>query len=377
MPDVIDDIKRKYKMSDRDAHVIYDASLHTGKNIHHIALLYQTLPQSGSASDMSRKLYNAIQSANIGKLEARRKLYGDDLRTKFVVNPFDTSGDKITLIDKESKTKTLITQPRHIHVSKRLQAITPQDEIYKEASRAKNVPPKYYYFDVDGKFNDRGYTEPPRYDPQFKGYHDYIPYARITVMRVISPSKYEVPQLDDAGNFIIDSQGQLIKARTPGYKQLFVEFFMLGKTVESFVVRVPYSYRAEADIIQSVETSRKIRDKIASLINKDIYTSLQPGRKKETLVEDLIKIKGHDGKEITLSQLTNGIEKEQREKELSQLKYLEYYGKPTEERKRKASKKPTKRKKVIKVKPKRKCICKPIIKRKKLSIKKKIIKRRK
>jgi len=373
MSTTIDEIKSKYKVSEAEAYIIYSAVNREGLPLHIIMSIYRTIPKSGN---IALNLKSAIHAYETTKIHAKRPIgTKDDRSTKFLSTKFtenqpgfltstkdgsfilDKHGNKIptfgyrTLTDSEGN-KLQNLPSKSISTRRMLTA----DEYKEKHPSPRDIPPKYYYFDLDLKFNNRGYERSPQYDTQFRGYYHHVPYARVTVGKVISPSHYPVPITDEAGNIIG-------REKTRGTRLLDIDLFFEGETTR-IQANAPYESRSEFDMIQGVEIVNRIREIIGKFMSdrvKLIYKQIKEDKDIDTI--------------LTKTDRELGISK----KIESDKAMREYYGEGFTERKRKYGKSSPKRKTTVKKKTTRKkCICKPTVHKKRvMAIKKKLSVRRK
>jgi hypothetical protein len=345
MSTTIDEIKNKYKVSFEEASIIYSAVNREGMPIHVVMSIFNTLPKGGN---IGLKLKNAIHAYQTTQISVSRPIgTKDDKSTKFLKTDFDIHGN----IALDDKGRRLPHQPSRSISTRRM--LTVDD--YKETHPSpRDIPPKYYYFDLDLKFNGRGHETSPQYDTQFHGFYHHVPYARVTADKVISPSHYPVPITDEAGNIIG-------REKTRGSRLLNVDLFFEGDT-DRIQIRAPYESRSEYDMIQGLEVVNRVRSILSNFMSdrvKKIYQIIKDDKNTDTILTQLDR-KYDVGSKIE-----------------SDKKLKEYYGE-FEERKRKSSKTSPKRKTIAKKTVTRKCVCKPTVhKRRVMAVKKKLTIRRK
>lgn len=363
MTDTIKAIQEKYKVPFEGARLIYEAASHGQAPLNVIVSLYKMMEHNGTRVD-GTSLSNAIRVRNTSIAGAIRPVGTmDDRRTKNVVHKYDQTGNIRIVKDKFGNETKVLDQfrvltdengnkvpvkPTFISTRRMLAA-----DNYKEEFVPREIPPKYYYFDIDLKFNQRGYDQSPSYDNQFDGYGKDIPYARVTVKKIISPSKYPVPKFDEAGNLVG-------REKTRGSRILNVDIFFRGHSKE-FELIAPYEHVTDFDTIKGVEITRKIHDMIKIFMTPrviEFYQAIKSGKKIPTV--------------MTMLKQTTQLDKDRKDME----KFEEFYGNDYKERKKRSVKSLSKRNTIKKKVTKQKCVCPTPSKRKLVSIKKKLIRKK-
>jgi hypothetical protein len=358
MPDTIKIIKDKYNVPNEGAVLIYEAASKGELPLHTIAAIYKSIErEKGKVSNID--LFQGISKFIHTQKYATKPIGTKDNRsTKTVKNIFDENGEiqiaSENILDDDGnilvkKGQRIPQKSRFISTRKMLSA-----EDYKERFVPRNIPPQYFYFDIDMRFERRGHELPPNYDPQFEGLHKGVPYAKVTLKKIVSPSRYNtVPLMNDVGDIIG-------RGKTKGFRLFDVEIVYKDQS-KHFEMEFPYEHLSEFDMMKGVESSNKIYEMVKYMMKNEVlelYNKLNGDKKKK--------------KEMYNDPKYN---KNLAKNEMFKLYYGEDY---KEERKRKSGKPSSKRKIIKKKTTKRKCVCTPIHKRKLVLPKKRLsIKRRK
>jgi hypothetical protein len=341
----IKEIKEKYNVSQDAAQIIFEAAHESQVPLHTIVSLYRSESDMGKKYVSAGMLWNAIRTFTITQMSNKRPIGTmDDRSTKYVKSTFDEHGNKH--YDDNGK---LIPQPaRFISTRKMLGA----DQYKEQHMQPRTISPKYYYFDLDMHFDVTGKDKPPSYDRQFRGFHEGVPYARVTVDKIISPSHYPIPITDESGKVIG-------REKTKGYRLLNVDVFYGGHS-QTIQLKAPYENIASFDV------------GIGQNVIKEIHHMLN------VMMTDNVKmLYEHIKNDKNAIHIIEAIDTSDYDKKMATARMLEeYYGKDykNSDRKRKSTKPSPKRHTIIKKKVKRKCVCKPPTqhKRKVAAIKKKL-----
>jgi hypothetical protein len=331
MSDDIKAIKEKYKVDNEGAGVILETAMASGKPLFVVASFYNLLSDNGRRKVTGAMMANKLHEHELNKIRTSQQVgTKDDHSTKIIRTPF-TGG-----IRGEG------SFGRNISTRKRL-----GDETFTEVRAPQRIiPPKYYYFDLDMNFDMTGKDKPPAYDKQFRGFHEGIPYIRVTIERTISPSRYPIETVEN---------GAIVKKMMPGKKVGSFDIFYGMGISKNIKFEIPYQENTEFDISAGRLFAKKARDILVSTLTpqiKEYYKAIRDDKKAQHIM-DIID--------------TSSIDKDLTKEKM----FKEYYGENYQERKRKSTKPSPKRKSKPKV-IKKKCTCSSLHKHKVIDIKKKL-----
>jgi hypothetical protein len=338
MSEDIRSIKEKYNVDNEGAGVILDTAMSSGKPLHIIASFYNLLSDNGKRKVTGAMMMNKLHEHELNKIRTRQQVgTKDDHSTKGIMNSF-TIGKR-----EEGQPGRYISTRQKLEVDGKEEKRVPQ----------RIVPPKYYYFDIDLNFDFTGHDRPPAYDKQFRGFHEGVPYVRVTIDKIISPSRYPIETVE-----INEKTGEekIVKKLVPGYKKAMFDIFYGAGKSQSIPFDIPYQANAEFDIIAGRTAAKKSYEILLKTMTpqlKEYYKAIRDDKKAIHIMDVL-----------DTSDIDRKLTKEKM--------FKEYYGSDyKEERKRKSVKPSSKRKNKRKI-IKKKCVCPSVHKRRVTAIKKKL-----
>lgn len=341
----IGEIQRKFGVSREGAALILSAIIETEMPLHVVAVIYKTVVGDANRYVTAGMLLQAIRAYNATKMSNMiRKGTKDRMDTRYISRPRFDEDNKRSIEDKGKK--------RSIDTHKLFRS----DEFKEKMPNQSPAIPKYYYVDLDERFQRAGYDLPPSYDKQFKGYHDVIPYVKVTEVKVIHPSHYKKPIIGE-----VDGKKVIIgEEKTEGRKYFNLELFFNG-------ISTPTPYNIPYEGLPGFDNTVG-RDALLSKVREILDQMMTPDMKK---VYEMIR---RNEKNMTLMDhvLSNLDMNKQIQSEILRQQYYGNY--EEEDRKHKRTKLLMRR--IIKKKPvkKVKCNCQPKQNRK-IIIKKKIVRR--
>jgi len=343
MSNDITNIQHKYGVSANGAELILETTLHHPEiGLNQVVTIYRYLAANSDGVVTSRIMRNAIASYAANKLSnARSKIPGDNLSTRGFMRPgkYDEHGNRPLERDKK-KQRTYL--PLHKLINNDMSHEIPLPD--------KIEPPKYYYLELDEKFNYRGKEKPPTQDPQFQGNGAIVPFIKVTHIKTISPSRREVPLFKNGQP---DGMGIREGKR---YYEFDTQF--KGQSQKNIV---------EIDYFDNVGMDSSIgRDQLLKEVREILLQLMTP---KLFEIYKLIR----EDKPILTRESIKKFDKNV----FSHMVLDSYYGKDFKNDRKKKSIKPSPKRKTIVKKLIKKCNCNPIQKRKLLSTKKKIARGRK